>query len=56
MSEQLRLLPPPKPLTERFGAAFFRGCDCEQTVRRRLPSHELLQDLEVGAILVITFD
>lgn len=25
MSQQLRLLPPPKPLTERFGAAFFRG-------------------------------
>lgn len=25
MSQQLRLLPAPKPLTERFGAAFFRG-------------------------------
>lgn len=25
MSRQLRLLPVPKPLTERFGAAFFRG-------------------------------
>ena len=25
MSQQLRLLPAPKPLSERFGAAFFRG-------------------------------
>ena len=25
MSQQLRLLPAPRPLTERFGAAFFRG-------------------------------
>ena len=25
MNQQLRLLPAPKPLTERFGAAFFRG-------------------------------
>lgn len=25
MSQQLRLLPAPKPLTDRLGAAFFRG-------------------------------
>ena len=25
MSQQLRLLPAPRPLTDRLGAAFFRG-------------------------------
>ncbi|MFA6545079.1 MAG: GIY-YIG nuclease family protein [Limisphaerales bacterium] len=34
MNEQLRLLPAPKPLTERLGTAFFRGIPCAPGVYR----------------------
>ena len=45
MSQQLRLLPAPKPLTERLGAAFFRSIP-------RLPGVYRMFD-EAGVLLYV---
>lgn len=42
MSQQLRLLPAPKPLKERFGAAFFRGIPKVPGVYRMFGEHDEL--------------
>ena len=42
MSHQLRLLPAPKPLTERFGTAFFRGIPKVPGVYRMFGEHDEL--------------
>lgn len=42
MNQQLRLLPAPKPRTERLGAAFFRGILSAPGVYRMLDEAEVL--------------